>query len=499
MFISFCILTDVYCSCVRNIEQGLSALPGVVPESVKVNLLVGVGSFSLRGDVLDEETIEQAVSRMGYTASNISIIAEQQSPSSELSNVYQADMIISGMFCMNCVDKVRHALQQLPGTKQDSINIDYDSGKTSFQYNGNNITRERIRQAILQLGFMAESVDVIKLIQEQQESDKKKDSSQVSTRLTVTGMTCSSCVANIERAILKQRGIFSCQVNLLAKSAVVQHDPAIIGARALANMIEQLGYKAELAPTGGMDTLMDQREAMRQSLNKEIGILKWRFYWSLVFAIPIVIFDMIFMMGLPHDNPVRMAFMTSITEGLTVGDVISFLLATPVQFWLGWPFYVKAYRALRYTRSANMETLVAMGTTVAYCASVGSIIAAMARHSHKEGMNYFETSVLLITFIRFGKWLEALAKGKTAETITKLMDLQPDKAILVEFSQASDKSPTTSSDDETTLATQPSINSTTKAKGVIQREHVPERMHEREIDANDIQGKLVSALQEEKY
>lgn len=469
----------------------------MVPESVKVNLLVGVGSFSLRGDVIDEDTIEQAVSRMGYTASNISIIAEQrESSASELSNLYQADMIISGMFCMNCVDKVRHALEQLPGTKHDSINIDYDSGKTSFQYNGNNITRERIRQAILQLGFMAESIDVMKLIQEQQQSEKKKDSSQVSTRLTVTGMTCSSCVANIERAILKQPGIFSCQVNLLAKSAVIQHDPAIVGARALANMIEQLGYKAELAPTGGMDTLMDQREAMRASLNKEIGILKWRFYWSLVFAIPIVIFDMIFMMGLPQDNPVRMAFETPITDGLMVGDVVSFLLATPVQFLLGWPFYVKAYRSLRYTRSANMETLVAMGTTVAYCASVGTIIAAMARHTHKEGMNYFETSVLLITFIHFGKWLEALAKGKTAETITKLMDLQPDKAILVEFSSASDKSATTttaagSSDDETTLATQPSINSKSKAKGVIEREHVPERMNEREIDANDIQGKFI--------
>jgi Cu+-exporting ATPase len=82
-----------------------------------------------------------------------------------------------------------------------------------------------------------------------------------------------------------------------------------------------------------------------------------------------------------------------------------------------------------------METLVALGTSVAYFASVGTVAGAMAKpDSMAEPMNYFETSVFLITFIHLGKWLEALAKGKTAETITKLMDLQPEKAILVTVS-----------------------------------------------------------------
>ena len=111
-----------------------------------------------------------------------------------------------------------------------------------------------------------------------------------------------------------------------------------------------------------------------------------------------------------------------------------------------------------------METLVALGTSVAYFASVGTVAAAMAKpDSMLEPMNYFETSVFLITFIHLGKWLEALAKGKTAETITKLMDLQPEKAILI-----------------TVL-----YNDKNKVVGK------QEVLQESEIDTKDIQGKLM--------
>jgi len=150
---------------------------------------------------------------------------------------------------------------------------------------------------------------------------------------------------------------------------------------------------------------------------------------------------MVMMMMLPKSNPVRQGLMREVTPGLRIQDIIMFILATPVQFWLAQPFYRKAYRAIRYTRTANMETLVALGTSVAYFASLGSIIAAMATSKPQHnmdmdqpstsGVDFFETSVFLVTFINLGKWLEAMAKGKTAETITKLMDLQPDTATLV--------------------------------------------------------------------
>lgn len=473
-------------SCVRTVERGLSNLPGVDPLSVQVNLLTHSGSFNMKGDKLDEKTIIKAVKSMGYTASNVVFIVESaQAKEHAVGTNFKANMIITGMFCGNCTEKVHGALSKLHGIDRKSIEISLESGRTSFEFTGEYITRQRIHQAILQLGFVAESIKIAKLANQSTASDTASISSQndkntATTHLVITGMTCSSCVANIERTMMKQDGVISCQVNLLARSCVIKHNPNIVGSRSLAQMIEQIGYKAELSQDNQGNDLSEQRASMREVMDKEIAELRSRFYWSLLFAIPVVLISMIFMMALPASNPVHRAFMKEITHGLTIGDLILFLLATPVQFWLGLPFYTKAYKSLVYSRTANMETLVAMGTTVAYVASVAAVIAAMARPDvNTMSMNYFETSVLLITFIHFGKWLEALAKGKTAETITKLMDLQPETATLVEIS----KNPRTSLDTAATITG----SSASKKDEVINEENT---FVEREIESKDIQGKI---------
>lgn len=466
-------------SCVRTIERGLVKLPGVVPSSVQVNLLTKTGGFSVQGDMLDEQTIIKAVKDMGYTASKVVFIASATNNVPEVSTtipVYRAEMIITGMYCPNCIEKVHTALVKLHGIRIPSIEVDLDSGRASFEFTGEFITRQRIHQSILQLGFSAESIKITKSMRKVVDSDTASITSQksqkyVSTHLVVTGMTCSSCVANIERTLMKQTGVISCQVNLLAKSAVIEHDPNLIGARSLAQMIEQIGYKAELSQDTQGNTIAEQRASMRETMDAELNMLKSRFLWSLLFAVPVVLIAMIFMMALPDSNPIHRFFMRPITRGLSIGDLILFLLATPVQFWLGLPFYVKAYKSLVYSRTANMETLVAMGTTVAYVASVASVIAAMVqpKHSGAMSMNYFETSVLLITFIHFGKWLEALAKGKTAETITKLMDLQPETATLVEIKKSPGESGSTLVEES--------------------EEHLQDILTEKEIESKDIQGK----------
>lgn len=479
-------------SCVRTIERGLVKLPGVVPDSVQVNLLTRIGTFSVHGDMLDEQTIIKAVKNMGYTASKVVFISGPPNQQPEITDtqqtqtVYKAEMIITGMYCPNCIEKVHSALVKLHGIRSQSIQVDLDSGCAGFEFTGEFITRQRIHQSILQLGFSAESIKVTKSMRKVIDSDTASISSQksnvfVSTHLVVTGMTCSSCVANIERTMMKQPGVISCHVNLLAKSAVIEHDPNIIGARSLAQMVEQIGYKAELSQDMQGNTIAEQRASMRETMDTELAILKSRFLWSLLFAVPVVLIAMIFMMALPSSNPIHKFFMKPITQGLSIGDLILFLLATPVQFWLGLPFYVKAYKSLVYSHTANMETLVAMGTTVAYVASVASVIAAMVRSMPGAmSMNYFETSVLLITFIHFGKWLEALAKGKTAETITKLMDLQPETATLVEIS----KNPRQSISERSLTI----VNSDTD---VIESEDI---LIEKEIESKDIQGKKIITI-----
>lgn len=457
--VSFNISGMTCSSCVNSVEKGLAKLKSVDPTSVKVNLLTGSATLNVRGDVLNEKSFIESIDQMGYTASNVSmtILEKKSNVSSSGIDIYQVGFIVSGMFCESCVEKVRSVISKMPGVKKSSIFIDLDSGYVKFTMDKNTLTRQKIYKEIQQLGFSADSIEIKKEIYNDEkpttddDSKSKSKSTITTTRLTVTGMTCSSCVANIERVMLKQDGIKSCQVNLLAKSAVIVHDPNVIGARALADMIEQIGYKAELASADSTE-LADQRATMRETMQNEIKILRDRFLWSLLFAIPVFLISMIFLMAVPSSYSVRQAFQTEITSGLTAGDLILFVLATPVQFWLGLPFYKKTWKSLYYTHTANMETLVALGTTVAYCASLGSVIATIVRahqpkeinpmsaHGSMDGMNsgepihmnYFETSVLLITFIHLGKWLEALAKGKTAETITKLMDLQPEKAILVQ-------------------------------------------------------------------
>ncbi|KAL0090590.1 E1-E2 ATPase-domain-containing protein [Phycomyces blakesleeanus] len=498
-------------SCVRTLEKGLAELPSVNAESVKVNLLTGTASFSVYGEALSDEMISKKVKNMGYKASNIAIIAEQQplqnqqkkkkNSSGASKTSYKIDMIITGMFCSNCVEKVHKVLSDLPGTITASIVIDLDSGRTSFR-SSEAISRPRIEQAALKLGLMTDSVEIIKqegdqegsentdkenglgsrTSKEEEDEEGNNNSGNLTvTKLTVTGMTCSSCVANIERTVMKQPGVTSCQVNLLSKTAVIRHDPSIVGARSLANMIEQIGYKAELSHSQSSDALSDQRKTMRETMDKEIKILLSRFLWSLLFAVPVVLISMIFMMAVPGTQRVHQVFVLPIVPGLSVGDLILFVLATPVQFWLGLPFYVKAYRSLRYAHTANMETLVAMGTTVAYVTSVASVASAIAmKQQGSMSRNYFETSVLLITFIHFGKWLEALAKGKTAETITKLMDLQPEKAILVEV-----KKPEKENDSDSSGLGSMSLKE--GQKDVEHKEHAEEMLQEREIDSKDIQ------------
>ena len=133
-----------------------------------------------------------------------------------------------------------------------------------------------------------------------------------------------------------------------------------------------------------------------------------------------------------NDHPIKMKFLAQIVPGLDVATVIMFVIATPVQFYLGAPFYKKAYRSLRYARVANMETLVAIGTSVAYFGSIATVMIAVSGKRENSNDSFFETSVFLITFIWLGKLMETMAKGKTFESVTKLMELQPEKATLVD-------------------------------------------------------------------
>ncbi len=219
----------------------------------------------------------------------------------------------------------------------------------------------------------------------------------MNVKLPIVGMHCASCAAKIEGALKKAEGVNSVSVNFATEHANIEFDESKTSVEKLANIIKELGYKV-VKNAGSEDK---ERE-------KERFTLKKLFLFSLVLSLPLFIISMPLMwlgISLPYDK------------------LIMFLLATPVQFIVGWRFYKGAWSALK-SHSANMDTLIAIGTSAAYFYSVAATFVL-------EGHVYFEASAVIITFIILGKWLEAVTKGKTSSAIKKLLGLQAKTATVI--------------------------------------------------------------------
>ncbi len=220
------------------------------------------------------------------------------------------------------------------------------------------------------------------------------------TEFHVTGMHCASCSTIIEKALLKTHGIQSANVNFSTAKAVIYHDESLTN-EDLIKVIKNKGYDASVLEG-------DISQNQKKFHEEEIKILKRKFLLSLDFTIPIVVIGII--MWLNIEVPYK--------------DYLIWLLATPVQFFIGWQFYLGTWHALR-NKTANMDTLIAVGTTAAYLYSVYVIL-----FNPKLGQ-YFEVSAILITLVIMGKYLEALAKGRASDAISKLMSLTPKTARVI--------------------------------------------------------------------
>jgi Cu+-exporting ATPase len=207
-------------------------------------------------------------------------------------------------------------------------------------------------------------------------------------------MHCASCAANIAKKLERTKGVSQSNVNFAAGKAFVEFNERQIGLQGIINAINKLGYKARK----GFD--LEREKKLRK---EEIASLKKTLFFSAALSIPVFIIGM-FLMDLPY----RLW--------------ILFLLATPVQFIAGKRFYTGAWSSLK-NRAASMDTLIALGTSAAYFYSLLALFGIVMEQ-------YFETAAVLITLVLLGKYLEALAKGRTSEAIRKLMDLSPKTALV---------------------------------------------------------------------
>ncbi|MCX6571096.1 MAG: heavy metal translocating P-type ATPase [Candidatus Aminicenantes bacterium] len=231
--------------------------------------------------------------------------------------------------------------------------------------------------------------------------------------LGVTGMSCASCAANVERALKHIEGVRAANVNLATSRATVMFDPRRVDAGRLVQAVRDAGYDVS-DPAGGPE----RRGGEASGAAEEFRTLKTSVIWGGVLALAV------FLGSMRHWFPW--------VPGVLQNSYVLWALATPVQFVLGRRFYKGAWSALRH-RSADMNTLVAVGTTAAYLFSAAAtVVPSLLRSAAVEPQVYFDTSSVIIVLILFGRMLEARAKDRTLDAIRKLMGRRPRTARILD-------------------------------------------------------------------
>ncbi|WP_409294885.1 heavy metal translocating P-type ATPase [Peribacillus sp. SCS-26] len=294
---------------------------------------------------------------------------------------------ISGMTCAACAVRIEKGLRKLEGVEEAAVNLALESSKIT--YDSAKLTERDLEQKIKDLGY--EPI-----------LEKKQ--------FSISGMTCAACASRIEKGLRKMEGVSSASVNLALESATVEYNPSATGTGDIIKKVEKLGYGA--VPEENEENAADRRlrEVRKQQLRLMVSaILSLPFLWAMVSHFSFTSF-----IYLPE---------------MLMNPWVQLALATPVQLIIGMPFYIGAYKALR-NKSANMDVLVALGTSAAYFYSLYETLKGIGGHGHMPQL-YYETSAILITLIILGKLLEAKAKGRSSDAIKKLMGLQAKTAVVL--------------------------------------------------------------------
>ncbi len=288
-----------------------------------------------------------------------------------------ASFPVTGMTCATCAGAIADSLNELEGVLQADVNLATERATVTFD--PGKVDAAKMRRAVEDAGY---GVIMNELT------------------LSIGGMSCASCVNTVEEAVGELDGVLSASVNLVTEKLTVRYDPQRVRVAQIKKAVVDAGYEVIEAETLDLEKEMREKETRRQ---RTLLVL------SLALAVPTMIVMLIMdLTDLWHHFLMEW------------GNLIMFALATPVQFIAGYQFYIGAYKALR-NRTANMDTLIAVGTSAAYIYSVAVIFApGLVALEHV----YFDSSAMIIALILFGKYLEAKAKGSTSEAIKRLMGLQ---------------------------------------------------------------------------
>ncbi|KAJ6663181.1 hypothetical protein lerEdw1_010317 [Lerista edwardsae] len=433
-------------SCVQSVEGVISQKPGV--KSISVSLLNQNGTIEYDPMLTSPDDLKNSIEDMGFDASlavpsstePVVVITQpskerpvesqdnklfRMEARSKLSPAHNKQDVqgpskcyiqVTGMTCASCVANIERNLRREDGIY--SVLVALMAGKAEVRYDPSIIQPVAVAELIRELGFGAT------VLENYGEGDGVLE-------LVVRGMTCASCVHKIESTLMKTKGVLYSSVALATNKAHIKYDPEIIGPRDVIRIIENLGFSAELVKKDRSASHLDHKQEIRQ----------WRrsFLVSLIFCIPVMGL-MIYMMVMDSQMSAMhkgknmteeemeayhssMFLERQILPGLSIMNLLSFLLCVPVQaskcLFGGWYFYIQAYKALKH-KTANMDVLIVLATTIAFVYSFVILLVAMVERAKVNPVTFFDTPPMLFVFIALGRWLEHVAKEEDGTRVCSL-------------------------------------------------------------------------------
>ncbi|WP_080406900.1 heavy metal translocating P-type ATPase [Burkholderia ubonensis] len=395
--------------CTGRVQRALAGVPGVVDAAVD---LADRSATVSAHDTVDPARLVEAVSDAGYRAT----LRESADTSERHADTAPAtapiELEIEGMTCASCVARVEKALAGVPGVTRASVNLATERATVDA---AGGVTTAQLVDAVRQAGYQATPVA-------EPEPAIAPDAALGAIELDIGGMTCASCAGRVEKALSNVPGVARASVNLATERATV-HGAAPLDPAALIAAVTAAGYRASrvAAPPAGASGLpaaagapaSQKPGATDADTRKRREAIRER---NLVIAAALL--------SAPLIAPM---FAAPFGVDAMLNGWLQLVLASIVQFGFGARFYRAAWHAIK-ARAGNMDLLVALGTSAAYGLSLWMLL----RDPMHPGHLYFEASAVIITLVRFGKWLEARAKRQTTDAIRALNALRPDRARIVE-------------------------------------------------------------------
>ncbi len=317
-------------------------------------------------------------------------------------NLKRVELSITGMSCASCVARIEKGLSEMSGIADAKVN--FATERATITFDPSRLTMGDFVATIKDLGYEAGVEKATFLVQ---------------------GMSCASCVKKVEDALNGLKGVVRASVNFATERATVQYIPGVVSTDDFRRAVKDAGYEILEVERTEKEDVVDREKAAREA---EFRRLKRKFIAGLILVIPVFL--------LAHLEMVGLSALFDLSR--KVNFYFQLIFQTPIQFWVGWQFYVGAWKTAKH-KSADMNTLIAVGTSAAYLYSVLATFFPWLFSANGLAANvYFDTAGAIIVLILLGRLLEARAKGQTSEAIKKLAGLQAKTARVVRDGQEMD-------------------------------------------------------------